>query len=343
MNEIIDYSPETYSINNTHSVYVHLDGTTLRLRRPRINIPRRAMWDEQTYNPQFIHQRHFDIIGSKVLLLPSGLVKKRLWSKKYPLCIALAKDGKSVKPESIAALNSNGNQSTGKISTSHSADSVHGFEVINDSKCDSSILYLFARTCREKEQWYRRLVAATSGTPLKNHIREVKRLIETSKSSCYKRSSSSDSLRHKRQNSTDSLSSVSTTASNLEDTSETDLKNFVMYMSRLIPRDQESSLPSSPVHTVGGKEKDMKHSDSKSSITGSQGSKSIVCEPVLLPLNAILGRCFWDFLGDQYWASKVRDKLQKKLTKIHVSRKKHANFIFFLQSSKNFFSLSSLS
>jgi hypothetical protein len=278
------------------------------------------MWDEQSYNPQFIHQRHFDIIGSKVLLLPSGLVKKRLWSKKYPLCIALAKDGRKIaKPESSSNLNSNGNQATGKMSTSHSADSFHGFEVVNDHKCDSSILYLFARTCREKEQWYRRLVAATNGMPMKNHIREVKRLIESSKSTSYKRSSSTDSLRHKRQNSSDSLSSVSTTASNLEDTSETDLKNFVMYMSRLIPRDKDS-LPSSPVHALAGKEKDMKHSDSKSSIVGGQGSKSIVCEPALLPLNALLGRCFWDFLGDQYWANKVRDKLQKKLTKIHVSR-----------------------
>ncbi|XP_045214289.2 testis-expressed protein 2-like [Mercenaria mercenaria] len=320
MNEILDYQPETYSINNTHSVYVHLDGTTLRLRRPKVNMPRRAMWDEPSSNPQFIHQRHYDIVGSKVLLLPSGLVKKRLWSKKYPLCIALANDGKkqSVKPETSSVSGSNGNQSAGKLSTSNSADSVQGFEMVNEQKCDSSVLFLFARTCREKEQWYRRLVAATNGTPLKNHIREVKRLIESSKSSSYKRSSSTDSLRHKSQNSSDSISSISTTASNVDDSGETDLKNFVMYMSRLIPRDKDSSLPSSPVHGVSGKDKDMKHSDSKSSIAGSPGSKGVVCEPVLLPLNALLARCFWDFLGDQYWANKVKEKLQKKLSKIHI-------------------------
>lgn len=321
MNELFDYNPETYSINQTHSIYVHLEGTTLRLRRPKVNVPKRAMWDESNPNPQFVHQRHFDIEGSKVLLLPNGLVKKRLWSKKYPICIALAKDGKkqSMKQETTAQSLGNGNQPTGRISTSSSTDSVHGFEMVSEQKCDSSILYLFARTCREKEQWYRRILAATSGAPLKNHIREIKRLLESCSSSSYKRSSSTDSLKHKRQNSSDSISSISTIASNVEDPGEADLRNFVMYMSRLIPRDRDSSLPSSPVHSVINKEKEVKTSDVKPNILGSPGSKGIVCEPALLPLNALLGRCFWDFLGDQYWADKVKEKLQKKLSKIHVS------------------------
>lgn len=317
MNEMFDYKVETYSINNTHSIYVHLEGTTLRLRRPKVNVPKRAMWDEPHHSPQFIHQRHFDIQGSKVLLLPNGLVKKRLWSKKYPICIALAKDGKkqSMKPETIAS--SNGNQQAGKISASSSTDSVLGFEVVTEQKCDSSVLYLFARTCREKEQWYRRILAAANGIPLKNHIREINRLLESSSSMSHKRSSSTDSFKQKRQNSSDSISSVSTTASNLEDPSEADLKNFVVYMSRLIPRGRDS-VPSSPVHSTTTKEKDVKSSDNKSNILASPGSKGIVCEAALLPLNALIGRCFCDFLGDQYWAGKVKEKLQKKLSKIHI-------------------------
>lgn len=322
MNELIDYQIDSYSINQTHSIYIHLEGTTLRLRRPKVNVPKRAMWDEPNPSAQFVHQRHFDIEGSKVLLLPSGLIKKRLWSKKYPICIALAKDGKkhSVKQETSAQSSSNGNQPIGMISNSSSVDSVQGFEMVSEQKCDTSVLFLFARTCREKEQWYRQLSAAASGAPLNNHIREIKRLIEHSSSTAYKRSSSSDSLKHKHQNSSDSLSSISTNASNIEDSSEIDLKNFVIYMSRLIPRDKDS-LPSSPVHAGSVKEKDVKMGDPKPNIMSSAGPKGIICEPTLLPLNAILGRCFWDFLGDQYWANKVKDKLQKKLSKIHVSNR----------------------
>lgn len=321
MNEIMEYQPDSYSINQTHSVNVHLEGTSLRLRRPKVNIPKRAMWDDpKVQNPQFIHQRHFDIEGSRVLLLPPGLVKKRLWSKKYPICIALSKTRPKIPhvdsaPQSLVTAASTAEL---KMTNSSSAETVHGFEMVSDDKCDSSVLYLFARTCPEKEQWYHRLSAAAKGVPLKNHILEIRRLVE--ESSRPRRSSSSDSLRHKRQNSSDSLSSVTTTSSAVEDlqSGSSDLREFVKYMARLIPKDQTSS-PSSPTHSVMGKEKDSKSSDSRSSTTGGGGSRSIVCDPALLPLNAFLGRCFYDFLGNQRWAGKVKEKLQKKLSKIHVS------------------------
>jgi len=322
MNEIMEYQPESYSINQSHSIYLHLEGTTLRLRRPKNNIPKRAMWyDPKVTNPQFVHQRHFELEGSRVLLLPPGLVKKRLWSKKYPICVALAKTKPKLSrvdsaPQSPVTAATNTDL---KMTNSNSADVVHGFEMITDDKCDSSVLYLFARTCHEKEQWYYRLSAAAKGVPMKNHILEMRRLIEDSNKP--KRSSSSDSLRHKRQNSSDSLSSVTTTSSAVEDgpTGSNELRDFVKYMARLIPRDQSSSS-SSPTHSLSGKEKDTKPTDSRTSATSTgNGAKSIVCDPTLLPLNALLGRCFFDFLGNQRWANKVQEKLQKKLSKIHVS------------------------
>lgn len=319
MNEIMDYETETYSINMTHSVHVHLEGTTLRLRRPKTNIPKRAMWDDpKNPNPQFIHQRHFDIEGGKILLLPPGLVKKRLWSKKYPICVALAKvRQKTARTDSapqspVVSVAS----SEIKMTNSNSADTVNGFEVISEEKSEPSILYLFARTCHEKEQWYRRFVAAAKGMPLKNHILEIRNIVENSNRP--RRSSSSDSLRHKRQNSSDSLSSVGTTSSAVDDTQTGDLKHFIRYMARLIPRDQNSS-PSSPTHSLSGKEKEAKVPESRSTTPTAVGSKTVVCDSALLPLNALLGRCFFDFLGDQYWADKVKEKLQKKLSKIHVS------------------------
>ena len=35
-------------------------------------------------------------------------------------------------------------------------------------------------------------------------------------------------------------------------------------------------------------------------------------------LNAFLGRIFWDFLGETYWANVVSKKIQMKLSKIRV-------------------------
>lgn len=35
-------------------------------------------------------------------------------------------------------------------------------------------------------------------------------------------------------------------------------------------------------------------------------------------LNAFLGRTFWDFLGEKYWANVVSKKIQMKLSKIRV-------------------------
>lgn len=36
-------------------------------------------------------------------------------------------------------------------------------------------------------------------------------------------------------------------------------------------------------------------------------------------VNAFLGRIFWDFLREKYWANVVTKKIQMKLSKIRVS------------------------
>lgn len=36
-------------------------------------------------------------------------------------------------------------------------------------------------------------------------------------------------------------------------------------------------------------------------------------------VNALLGRMFWDFLGEKYWSDLVSKKIQMKLSKIKVS------------------------
>ncbi|KAL3877912.1 hypothetical protein ACJMK2_035554 [Sinanodonta woodiana] len=304
MNEVADYNPDTYSINQTYSIHVLLDGTSLRLRRPKVNIARRAMWDETQPAHQFIHQRYFSLRGSKVLLLPPGLVKKRLWSKKYPICVIHA------RKENMQHATTNG-----------STDSEHGFEIIDEQKCESSLLYLFARTNREKEDWFRRLDAAARGCPLKNHILEIKRLLSSRPLQNHKRSCSLDSISKYKQDSLESSSS-GTPSPSAEDetflTKQQDLTDFATYMGRLMPRDGRDSHSSSPVHTVNRGSKEFGNRE------GIQGKETlgmprgIICDPQLTWLNALLGRCFWDFLRNQTWADKVKEKLQNKLLKIHI-------------------------
>nr|CAH7739256.1 unnamed protein product [Callosobruchus chinensis] len=93
------YDPQSYHISKTQSVWVRLQGNLLRLSHAKNQkVAKRAMWNEPTTASDgkaptaFTHHRIYNMIGAKVTLLPVGLAKKRHWSKKYPICITLAKD-----------------------------------------------------------------------------------------------------------------------------------------------------------------------------------------------------------------------------------------------------------
>ena len=165
LNELSDYNVDDYHINKTHSVFISLEGSHLRIQRPKNPVPKRAMWDEVIPKAQFVHQRHFDLPGASVYLVPDGLVKKRIWSKKYPICIDLNSSKKTGDQQgaSMKHISSDPNMSD-KKDKSH----VHGFEIITEEKIGHRTLYLFARTGREKEEWFRRFAAAATGKPLGN-------------------------------------------------------------------------------------------------------------------------------------------------------------------------------
>lgn len=78
MNEFSrEYSPKIYHISLTESVYVRLEGSTLRLSTPRNKIPKRAMWNEPKHKLLFNRDRLFDVANCKVTLLPEGLTHRR--------------------------------------------------------------------------------------------------------------------------------------------------------------------------------------------------------------------------------------------------------------------------
>lgn len=72
-----EYNPETYHICDTVSVYVRLEGTTLRISHTKLRIPKRAMWNERTHKLKFYHQRIYNIEHCILKLLPEGLTRKR--------------------------------------------------------------------------------------------------------------------------------------------------------------------------------------------------------------------------------------------------------------------------
>ncbi|KAL7297907.1 hypothetical protein TKK_0008927 [Trichogramma kaykai] len=167
------YEPENYHVARTKPVFLKLEGENLQLIETRTRIPKRAVWDEAKHKPKFTKKRVYNLADSKVDLLPSGLIRRRRWSKKYPICVTFDKD--TVK-ESILQDNSSDEEpqvldiENDKIILEEDetdediSNSKDVFEDCQDDASDEGTkikLYLFARTDRQKEDWYRRLILAS--------------------------------------------------------------------------------------------------------------------------------------------------------------------------------------
>uniref|UniRef100_A0A8C2FSK0 Testis expressed 2, like n=1 Tax=Cyprinus carpio TaxID=7962 RepID=A0A8C2FSK0_CYPCA len=253
MNEVYAYDPETYYPSLMHTVYVTLDGPCLRLDYPRNNIPRWATFDEPCYEKHFTHSRIFRLTGSKVFLLPLALAHKRVWNRKYPICISLAEGERAVEEDEMA----DGQEEAQKVEK-------HPGPTTNVSH--PVTLYLFGRTGREKEEWFHRLFSASIHNG-ENHIE-----------------SKSGDVFH--------IDLVGRVKENI-------LPDYTSYMTSLIFSAHASPLQSPCQSSTQGSptEKEQRKPDW---------------------LNALIGRIFWDFLHEKYWADKVQQKIQQKLSKIRL-------------------------
>ncbi|XP_077293925.1 testis-expressed protein 2 isoform X2 [Arctopsyche grandis] len=83
------YDPLTYHISMTQTASMKLEGCVLRLSFTHNKIPKRALWDEKPHKVPFYQHRIYNLEGAKIKLLPVGIVRKRHWSKKYPICLIL--------------------------------------------------------------------------------------------------------------------------------------------------------------------------------------------------------------------------------------------------------------
>lgn len=89
--------------------------------------------------------------------MPQSLARKRLWNKKYPICIELGKQDDFMSKaegdrwEAGESFNTRGRgEGTGGVQERGSSSSSRDLT-----------LYLFGRTGREKEEWFQRFLSAS--------------------------------------------------------------------------------------------------------------------------------------------------------------------------------------
>ncbi|XP_053564071.1 testis-expressed protein 2 [Bombina bombina] len=298
MNEISNYDPETYHATLTHSVFVRLEGSTLRLSKPNKNVSRRAIFNESKPEVTYVSQKIYDLVDSKVYLVPKSLARKRVWNKKYPICLELAR-----QDDFMSKAESDGSEDKSLVEKGdHLADESKKQIVAQDGTKPTGhreqVLYLFGRTGREKEEWFRKFLLASK---MKSEV----------KKSCNAPGIKSGLLMtHSRNSSKGSMDEVMSQPKPKELSGtirQKILLDYNVYMAKCVPQ-EEKSPEESPVPSANSSPTAVKK------IPGVQPAG----EEQQTWVNSLLGRMFWDFLGEKYWSDLVSKKIQMKLSKIKL-------------------------
>ncbi|KAH1026194.1 hypothetical protein HUJ05_010750 [Dendroctonus ponderosae] len=332
------YDPLCYHISHTQSVFLRLQGNLLRISHSKSKVPKRAMWNEHEIKTSFVHHRVYNLLNAKITLLPEGLAKIRLWSKKYPICIMLSKEQMNFDPTTVKMdfedeaeekpaekvkspktkkkftfkkreypymsqrfsklaedqdidLDSDSRASTPSPEIAETTldnslllqepeekpDDDEMYSCPDDSsECSQNAsnslmfthtdIYIFGRTDREKEDWFRRLAAATHQDG--GNIREAAGYGDA-------------------------------------DSVKTEME-YLKYMSIFNKGSRKSSKQ-------GKGDKDCEVTE-KSSIEDPDESKS----DVQLWFNALIGRVLFDCVRDASFTKKVQNRIQKKLQTIKL-------------------------
>uniref|UniRef100_A0ABM5FNX1 Testis-expressed protein 2 isoform X2 n=1 Tax=Pogona vitticeps TaxID=103695 RepID=A0ABM5FNX1_9SAUR len=310
MNEIHNYDPETYHATLTHSVYVRLEGSTLRLSKPNKNISRRATYNEAKPDVTYVSQKIYDLTDSKIHLVPKSLARKRIWNKKYPIFIELGKQDDFMAKAQTDKESSEEKPPVEKTDPSNEESKKLSQDGAKSTTQKDQVLYLFGRTGREKEEWFRRFVLASK---LKS---EGKKPISVCGNKpgflpTHSRSNSqSGGLTHSRSSSKGSVEEILSQPKSKElatSTRQKMLLDYNVYMAKCIPQEHASPI-ASPVHSANSSPTAMKKLPDAHDEEEEQEAW----------VNALLGRIFWDFLGEKYWSDMVSKKIQMKLSKIKL-------------------------
>ncbi|XP_029996955.1 testis-expressed protein 2 isoform X2 [Sphaeramia orbicularis] len=332
MNEIHSYDPEMYHATLTHSVYVRLEGSVLRLSKPNRNISRRAAHNEPKPDVTYISQKIYDLTDSKIYLMPQSLARKRVWNKKYPICIELAKQedfmskAQGERPESGEDKLTGPSEKVEKIDKSEKVEGTTEEPKRPASGGGDLTIYLFGRTGREKEEWFRRFLLASR---MKSEGRgsSLPAICKSAFLPSHSRSSSTQSggglEADSRSSSRGSLDELSQPQSRNREipatlpcvaaggTKQKMLLDYNVYMAKYVN-------PQAPSRSPTGTDSPGNSPESSPKTTKKiPRSSDAPVEPEAW-VNAFLGRIFWDFLGEKYWANVVSKKIQMKLSKIRL-------------------------
>ncbi|XP_021935700.1 testis-expressed protein 2 isoform X4 [Zootermopsis nevadensis] len=350
------YNPETYHLIDTESVYVRLEGTTLRISHTKLRIPKRAMWNERTHKLKFYHQRIYSIEHCTLKLLPDGLARRRLWSKKYPICIILNHNSKVRFEDILDSHEKQDEESNHKdevlldelpdnLSSQHSKsetgpeedDTYNQVSEVKDLNDTSDIpveesddetfchidkyevmedcLYLFARTDREKEDWYRRFAAVIrqKHSPKSNEEGSLPVIPDVMSSSPSVSPVAGDD--NQSEVSSDMHCAPSTGSPGHTFTLPTNeymtVKSFETrdfdYL-RFMSKFQQTSQPQTETTR-------KKHEKLEAAIE-TEINKEIDAD--VMWINAMVGRVLFDILKNPSWVEKLQERLQRKLSTIKL-------------------------
>ncbi|KAJ7424418.1 Testis-expressed sequence 2 protein [Willisornis vidua] len=312
MNEIYNYDPETYHATLTHSVYVRLEGSTLRLSKPNKNISRRALYNEPKPDVTYVSQKIYELTESKISLVPKSLARKRIWNKKYPICIELAKQEDFMAKAQAEKENTEEKPLAEKVDSS----SEEAKKAQDGAKCSGQkdqVLYLFGRTGREKEEWFQRFLLASR---LKAEAKKLPSLCG-SKSGVLAAQGRADAQggapTHSRSGSRGNAEDITAQPRHRDlpgTLRQKMLLDYNIYMAKCVPQEKKSP-PGSPVLSADSSPTAVKKlPDAPVEAEEEEEQEAWV--------NALLGRIFWDFLGEKYWSDLVSKKIQMKLSKIKL-------------------------
>ncbi|KAG7266763.1 hypothetical protein CRUP_007446 [Coryphaenoides rupestris] len=307
-------------------------GSVLRLSKPNRNIARRATHNEPKPDVSYISQKIYDLTDSKIHLVPHGLARKRVWNKKYPVCIQLAKQEdfmSKAQGERPEVADERPDAAEGKADAGERADGEEPRRGLPPAPGAGGgggggagtgggglTIYLFGRTGRDKEEWFRRFLLA-SGLRWEGRGR----------------GSLSGACKSGIQGSAHSTAAPGGGATGggggggglgEADSRSSSARSSMDEVSQPLPRHREGSGAAAAGVAAGGgtRPKSLldynvymaKYVSPWAQFPRDSGESG---EPEAW-VNALLGRIFWDFLGEKYWANMVSKKIQMKLSKIRL-------------------------
>ncbi|KAM9784171.1 testis-expressed protein 2-like isoform 1-T1 [Syngnathus typhle] len=276
LTQTASYNTETFYRSARYPVFASLAGSRLRLSYQQA-------CDGPTQESTCWPLRTYQLANSRVTLAPPGLARKRLWNKKYPICITLAEG--EVGEENVEEGQEGEGSKRNAAIPEHNAPPV--------------TFYLFARTGREKEEWFENLrSASTLGTTISDITVSSFLSLLTPMGG-----DADEGSREEHPNLPEPIWARK-------------LLDYTADMTQLVDSDGCGRVQDS----------DAAQKKTPSNATeGARAESSADCEVEQDPaggqtawMNSIAGRIFWVFLHDQYWANVVACKIQQKLSKFKL-------------------------